>query len=327
MNHPILKAVSRALLQRKAAINLFKEETTDCYRLLNGAGEGVPGLVVEKYGELLVFQVYEGRCELDIEQLKFLSEFYGKEIGIQSVYLKNFVTDRSSQTADLSYYLNHPLWGVESPSKVVCYEKGMKFEIHPYEGFSTGIFLDQRNNREFFRSHFTGQKILNCFSYTCAFSVATALGKNHVTSIDISKKYLDWGRTNFELNGLKPEDHLFYATDVFDHFKKAKKIGKSYELIILDPPSFSRNNQGKVFSVKKDMENLIAESCDLLNKNGILFVSTNLATWTSQSLKQLVMKVVGEKGIKIEWWPLPQQPQDFIGSESPLSNCCVKRNS
>jgi len=327
MNHASLKAVSLALVKRQGAINSFKEEKTDCYRLLNGAGEGVPGLVVEKYGELLVFQIFEGKCELDIEQLKFLSEFYGKEIGIQSVYLKNFVTDRSSQTADFSYYLNHPLWGGESPSKIVCCEKGMKFEIHPYEGFSTGIFLDQRNNREFFRRNFTGQKVLNCFSYTCAFSVAAALGESHVTSIDLSKKYLDWGRINFELNGLKPQDHLFYATDVFDHFKKAKKLGKSYDLIILDPPSFSRNNQGKVFSVKKDMENLIAESFELLNKSGVLFVSTNLASWTSQTLKQWVMKVVGEKRIKIEWCPLPEQPQDFLGSESPLSNCCVIKKS
>lgn len=327
MKQETMKAIAQALVRREKIIKGFQQEKTDCYRLLNGGGEGVAGLIVEKYGDLLVFQFHQGKCNLDIVKLQEIAEFYGKELGIKSVYVKNFISDRSSQSADLSYYLNRPLWGEESPPKIVCHEKGTRFEIHPYEGFSTGIFLDQRNNREFLRGNFSKQEILNCFSYTCAFSVVCGLSGNHVTSIDLSKKYLDWGRTNFELNGLKPQEHSFFAVDVFEQFKKAKKLGKKYDLIILDPPSFSRNNQGKVFSVKKDMERLVGESCDLLNLKGTLFVSSNLASWSSNTLQEVILKVIREKKVRVEWHRLPEAPEDFVGIETPLSNCCFKKVS
>ncbi|MFM8314813.1 MAG: class I SAM-dependent methyltransferase, partial [Deltaproteobacteria bacterium] len=238
--------------------------------------------------------------------------------------LKVFVGDRSSKKADLSYYENKPFWGIESPSQLVCSESGMKVEIHPYDGFSTGIFLDQRNNREFLRRSFSDKEVLNCFSYTCAFSVACALGHNRVTSVDLSKKYLEWGKTNFVLNGLRPEDYSFYAVDVFEQFKKAKKLGKSYDLIILDPPSFSRNNQGKAFSVKKDMKQLIEESCDVLNSQGVLFVSSNLATWNSRALNKLVGEVFESKYLKFKEVTLPPTPFDLATVEVPLSACCFK---
>ena len=253
-----------------------------------------------------------------------IADFYAKNLGVQSVYLKVFVGDRSSKKADLSYYENKPLWGVESQPKIVCSEKGMKLEIHPYDGFSTGIFLDQRNNREFLRKSFSDKEVLNCFSYTCAFSVACALNHNRVTSVDLSKKYLEWGKINFVLNGLKPDDYFFYAVDVFEQFKKAKKLGKSYDLIILDPPSFSRNNQGKAFSVKRDMKELVEESCDVLNSKGVLFVSSNLATWSSVVLKKLVGEVLKSKNLKFEEVSLPPTPSDLVTVESPLSSCCFK---
>lgn len=320
-----LKLIETALKNREEILKVFQAEQTDCFRLFNGEREGISGFVVEKYGPLLVFQWHEGKCDLDISAMESVAEFYGKFLGIKSVYLKRFISDRSTTTADQSYYLNRPLWGEESAPSIVCSEKGMKIEIHPYEGFSTGIFLDQRNNREFLRHNFQNKEVLNCFAYTCAFSLACAFGENNVTSVDLSKKYLDWGKRNFVLNGIPPEKHAFFAVDVFEQFKKAKKLGKTYDLIILDPPSFSRNQQGRVFSVKKDMKSLIGESCDILKSRGTLFVSSNLATWDSLELKRLVQDVLKEKKVRVEWLNLPSIPADLSTLEAALAACAFRK--
>ncbi len=322
-----LKAIEKALKSREGMLIAFQTENTDCYRLFNGIDEGVSGFIVERYKDVLVFQWHEGKCQLETSQMLEIAQFYAANLGIKSVYLKRFVSDRSSHSADLSYYLNRPLWGEESSSKIICHEKGIKYEIHPCDGFSTGIFLDQRNNREFLGTQFSNKQVLNCFAYTCAFSVACALNGNQVTSVDLSKKYLDWGRNNFNLNGLSTEAHFFYAVDVFEQFNKAKKLGKTYDLIILDPPSFSRNNRGKAFSVKKDMQKLISESCDILNPQGTLFISSNLASWNSSLLKQLTKEVIADKKIKVDEWDLPKIPQDLMGVEAPLSAYCFKKLS
>jgi 23S rRNA (cytosine1962-C5)-methyltransferase len=325
MTQGFLKPIEKALKNREEILKVFQTEKTDCFRLFNGEREGIAGFVVEIYGSLLVFQWHEGKFDLDVSAMEAIAQFYGNSLGIKSVYLKRFISDRSTTTADQSYYLNRPLWGAESEPSIVCFEKGMKLEIHPYEGFSTGIFLDQRNNREFLRRSFKNKEVLNCFAYTCAFSLACALGENKVTSVDLSKKYLDWGKRNFILNGMPPEKNSFYAIDVFEQFKRAKKLGKSYDLIILDPPSFSRNQQGKVFSVKKDMKNLISESCDILNSRGTLFVSSNLASWDSTELKKLVLDELNEKKIKVECLNLPSVPSDFLGVEIPLAACAFRK--
>jgi 23S rRNA (cytosine1962-C5)-methyltransferase len=325
MTQGFSKSIEKALKNRVKLLEVFQKEKTDCYRLFNGELEGISGFVVERYGPLLVFQWHEGKCGLDISAMESIAQFYGSSLGIKSVYLKRFISDRSTTTADESYYLNRPLWGAESEPSIVCYEKGMKIEIHPYEGFSTGIFLDQRNNREFLRLNFKNKEVLNCFAYTCAFSLACALGENTITSVDLSKKYLDWGKRNFILNGIPPEKHGFYAVDVFEQFKKTKKLGKTYDLIILDPPSFSRNQSGKVFSVKKDMKALVSESCDILNSCGTIFVSSNLATWGSSELKKLVQEVLKEKRIKVDWVQLPPEPSDLFNVEASLAACAFRK--
>jgi 23S rRNA (cytosine1962-C5)-methyltransferase len=203
----------------------------------------------------------------------------------------------------------------------------MKLEIHPFDGFSTGVFLDQRNNRAFLAELSRGQEVLNCFSYTCAFSVACARQGGFSTSIDLSKKYLEWGKRNFELNGLKSEEHPFYCVDVFEQFKRAKKMGKQYGLIILDPPSFSRTSQGKVFSLRSDLKRLIEEARDLLLPEGVIFFSCNLSSLTSEMLSQIVVKNLTAKGNRLERIELPSVPEDFTSLENPLSAVCFRLKS
>lgn len=292
--------------------------------MFNGATEGIEGIIIEKLGSVIIFQYHEGKCELKNSELEALARWYENTLKIKSVYLKRFAQDRSALQADKEYFNPHPLWGEVAPAEIQCQENGMKLEIHPYDGFSTGIFLDQRNNRKFLSSLSMGKRVLNCFAYTSAFSVACALNQAKTTSVDLSRKYLEWGKRNFQHNQLSIETHEFYVVDVFEQFKKAKKLKKEYELIILDPPSFSRNHQGKVFSVKRDMKELIAQSLEILSPNGILFVSCNLYDSNSQLLENDVLEKSKEKKRKTKKLILPEIPFDFKNAETSLSAVCFE---
>lgn len=316
------KAVENSLKSRENFLSQCLTSQTDCYRLFNGDEEGISGFIVERYGTVLIFQFHVGKCDLEPSQMYALAEWYGKTLGIKSVYLKRFIPDRSSSQADNDYYNSAPFWGEESPAVILCHENGIILEIHPYEGFSTGLFLDQRNNRSFLADMSSGLTVLNCFSYTCAFSVACALDGGVITSVDLSRRYLEWGKRNFQHNQLNPELHQFYVVDVFEQFKKAKKLGKEYDLIILDPPSFSRNQRGGVFSVKRDMKELITQAVDVLSANGTLFVSSNLTNFSSQGLENEIADVLMKKSRKGKKLTLPEVPFDFRTQRHTLAASC-----
>ena len=107
-------------------------------------------------------------------------------------------------------------------------------------------------------------EVLNCFAYTCAFSVCAALGGARATSLDLSRKYLDWGRRNFELNGLDPAAHDFIYGDVFDWLKRLAKKGRSFDVILLDPPTFSRSPGRGDFRAETDYGRLVSLALPLL---------------------------------------------------------------
>ena len=164
------------------------------------------------------------------------------------------------------------------------------YELSVSEGYSVGLFLDQRDNRRrLLHGHvaaefplYTADKttvpeVLNCFAYTCAFSVCAALGGARVTSLDLSRKYLDWGRRNFQLNGLNPDGHDFIYGDVFDWLKRLAKKSRSYAVIILDPPTFSRSPGHGDFRCDTDYGRLVSLALPLLQTDGVLLCSTNMA--------------------------------------------------
>src|SRR5207302_8691066 len=131
------------------------------------------------------------------------------------------------------------------------------------EGYSVGLVLDQRDNR---RRLLTGHiaagfelgvgvqaalEILNTFAYTCAFSVCAAKAGWRTTSLDLSKKYLEWGKRNFTINSLDPAQHEFIYGDVFDWLDRLKKKQRQFDLILLDPPTFSQSRESGTFRVEK----------------------------------------------------------------------------
>jgi len=318
MSANLVSYLERALLRRRILIENSKTNFTTAYRLFGGGPEGIPGLVVERFAELAILQFHAGECRLSPGELEAVGQWYLKELGLKAVYLKEFISDRSQKTAAEALYSPIPLVGSECESVLEIREEGLAFEIRPYDGFSTGIFLDQRRHRSYLGRLARGKRVLNCFSYTCAFSVACAANDAEVDSVDLSKKYLEWGKRNFVLNGLDLAKHRFFASDVFDFFKRAEKRAEKYDLVIVDPPSFSRNHLGQIFSVNRDLRKLMAGAVARVKPGGLLFFSSNYASWSSAHLARCAETVTSEHK-KRRFEKLPEAPEDFQDDANPLS--------
>src|SRR5579863_6742579 len=179
-NEPIDHDFVRRRIHSAAALRqVFEMEKTNAYRLINAEGDGLPGLVVDRYAEVLVAQVHT----LGMEQLRpLIIEGLMEETGIE--------VEEPQVVAGAV------------PTRVAIRENGVLFLVDPWEGQKTGFFLDQRDKREAMRKYARGKRVLNCFSYTGAFSVYAALtsAETHVTSVDISEPAIEGARQHFVLN-------------------------------------------------------------------------------------------------------------------------------
>lgn len=227
---------------------LFNESETNSYRLINGEGDRIPGLVVDRYNDVLVIQV----GTLGIEKLKkTIIDMLAIELDIRLVYEKSTMPSRSHEGLKSFtgvVWENEKFYGQKSLDdelskseglKVEVRENGMKFEIDLENSHKTGFYLDQRNMRELIGQLSKGKRVLNCFSYTGGFSVAAALGgARHVTSVDISEEVIAQAERNFDLNKIEKGPHSFVAADVFKYIEDLDQIMD--DIVILDPPAFAK---------------------------------------------------------------------------------------
>src|SRR5205807_7003290 len=140
-----------------------------------------------------------------------------------------------------------------------------------------GLFIDQRENRRYLRQ-VAPKRLLNCFAYTCSFSVAAASVGAQTVNIDLSKKSLERGRENFALNSLPTGDHRFISDDVLSVLPRLARQGEKFDSIILDPPTFSRSHRGKTFHVENDFERLLLQALEVVERDGRILLSTNCST-------------------------------------------------
>src|SRR5437764_10860861 len=178
------------------------------------------------------------------------------------------------------------LSGAESENlQTVVIENRLKFGIDFGAGYSVGLFIDQRENRRFVRQTKL-KRLLNCFAYTCSFSVAAASAGAQTVNVDLSKKSLDRGRQNFALNSLSTEGHQFIADDVRPVLGRLARRGQKFDMIILDPPTFSRTKGGDAFHVESDFEKLIVSALELIERDGRILLSTNCESLNEQALER-----------------------------------------
>ena len=321
-------------------------ELTNAYRLIHGEGDDWPGLYVDKLGDYLLSQSETALARQQEAEVLRLKDVTRTRTAYHKILTRHA---RKAAVVDVSARLAA---GEAAPERFAIRENGLQFELSFSEGYSVGLFLDQRDNRrrlltghvaaEFelpfvprLRNHVgdrgavrspsracqsrpTTTAVLNAFAYTCGFSVCAAKAGANTTSIDLSKKYLEWGKRNFELNGIDPTEHEFIYGDAFDWFRRLEKKQRVFDLVLLDPPTFSQSKTSGVFRAEKDYPKLIALALPLLKREGVLFASTNAADWPPEDFLKTIEGAIGtskRKILKRQYFP---QPADFpITREEP----------
>ncbi|BBD24583.1 class I SAM-dependent rRNA methyltransferase [Enterococcus faecalis] len=290
-------------ISREKRTSFEKDSLTTAYRLFNGEGDGIGGLIIDRYADYAVFSWYnETLYQKKAELLTAFRTVYPDIIG---AYEKIRFSTKDLPESQF-------LYGEQAPEPLLVTENGVQFATYLNEGLMTGIFLDQKEVRGRLVDGFAvGKTVLNMFSYTGAFSVAAAMGGAvATTSVDLAKRSLPKTTEQFEVNHLNLTAQKIIVMDVFDYFKYASRKGLSYEMIILDPPSFARNKK-KVFSVAKNYGELVKDSIDILTDKGTLIASTNAANLSLAKYKKMVITALQEKNVRYKITDTYQLPADF----------------
>lgn len=213
-------------------IGIIGNDATNCYRLIHAEGDGLPGLIIDIYGDTAVVQCHSiGMFKFRKDIAKALQNVYGASL--KAIY------DKSKETLPKKFGLgveNSYLFG-EAGNTIVI-ENGCRFKIDWEGGQKTGFFLDQRDNRNLLGQYVKGKTVLNAFCYTGGFSIYALLnGAKQVDSVDISAKAVDLVNENVAINGDFEDTHQAIAADVLDFLKQNKN---TYDVMIVDPPAFAK---------------------------------------------------------------------------------------
>lgn len=302
-------------------LGLAQNELTTAYREINGAADGYPGWIIDRYDKWLFVQQEDGP-ESARGPLPSLHDGY-----TAGVYLLPTQVDRSVMgNGKLKPKL---IEGQAAPEYISVKENGITYLVSLGESFSTGIFLDQRLQRAWLAKHCTeATRVLNCFSHTGAFSIAAATAGASTVSLDLDKKWLDRIRPQMEANGITEWDgkHDCIYGDCFDWLTRLAKRNEQFDIVILDPPSTSVNKFGgkgkKRWSVKSDMDELVSLAARLVKSDGLLMTTTNASTLRPEKFAKMCKKGLEDAGIqnaKLE--RMSPMPSDFpsIGCQ-PVTN-------
>jgi len=234
----VYRHLDQAIHMRDSLIDL---NATNAYRVVNGEGDHIPGLIVDQYGEYLVLQ--SSTLGIDLMKENIVSHL-AKKGRWKGIFEKSTSTSREQEGLTQNIGL---LWG-ENKEELTIRENNLHFLINWKKGQKTGFFLDQREMRSLIGTLSKNRKVLNCFSYTGGFSIyALKGGATRVDSLDCSAAALDEARKNFSLNQLNVEENLFIEKDAFDFLRKDPL---QYDLIILDPPAFIKRKNDVSQGVK-----------------------------------------------------------------------------
>jgi 23S rRNA (cytosine1962-C5)-methyltransferase len=318
-----------AALKRRGS--LLRDRDLDAVRLVNGAGDGMPGLFVDRFGDVLVVHVEESGTEGLAEFVEALASavapraIYAKEVR------RDVRTTKQEALAPMLVWSKDEAAGNESAPELVVKEHAFRFVVRPAEGYSPGLFLDQRGNRlELAREVVARLKkrpectVLNLFSYTCSFSVAAAVaaresGVAHarckVTSVDLSQRWLDWGVRNFEANGLDAGAHEFARGDALTFLGIAAKKKRHFDVIVLDPPTFATSKQSGIWQVERDYPKLVELATRVAAPGATLLASHNQRTFTRPALVKKLKAGTLKAGHRILRLDPFQSPPDFPGAD------------
>jgi len=296
------KKIKSAVEYRK---DFYSDKSTTAFRVLNGEGDGLGGLTIDYFDGYYLLTWYSlGIYEFKAEILEALK----KSVEYKGIYQKKRFDSKGK-------YLNEKddfICGDKADSPIIVKENEVNFAIYLDDGAMVGVFLDQRDVRKTIRDKYTKEKtVLNTFSYTGAFSVAAALGgASKTTSVDLAKRSLRKTSEQFEVNNIDVKRQDIIVEDVFNYFKYAVKKGLSFDLVVLDPPSFARSKK-RTFSASKDYVNLLKEAIQITKKGGIIVASTNSANFSMMTFSDFIAKAFKELKGRYEVKERYSLPKDF----------------
>ena len=286
MSNPRLQEIISCAFAKREPL---QSPETNLIRLIDGAGDGLPGHILESYGEAWLLSTTTGRPDPGVV------EALAREG--RPLYWKRLDQHQKESPVHLD--------GPEVPEFFPGMENGLTARLSFQSGYSQGIFIDQRDNRATLRKLVQpGQTVLNTFAYTGFFSIAAAAAGAVTSTLDLSQVYLDWARENFRINEMDPQDHYFCKGDTFHWLRRFAKQGRTFDLIILDPPTFSRDDKGKVFRVEKDYGRLFDLATACLTPGGRILASTN---YRGMSVADFSRQL---KGARLEPTPMPSDFTD-----------------
>ncbi len=285
------------------------DEGTTAYRLVNGEGDGLPGLTVDRYGDYLMVQIY---CNGWRAHLKLITGVLQEVLAPAGIYEKA----RPQKTRELeavsdSKCYGRLLAGTAAPASLEVLENGLTFLISLENGLNTGLFLDQRRNRRDLMVRSAGKRVLNLFAYTGAFSVAAAAaGASLVTSVDASPGYTEWAKANFGANRLNPKRHEFIVGDCLKVLADLGRQNNRYDIILMDPPSFSTTAKSR-FTTRGGTSDIVAAALPLLSRGGLMITSSNHQKVDLADYLKELRRGALQAGSDLQVISLYGQPEDF----------------
>ncbi|MED5370550.1 MAG: class I SAM-dependent rRNA methyltransferase [Myxococcota bacterium] len=276
-----------ALIKRRVqAADRFRFQVvgghTDTWRVINGAGDGLPGVVVDRYDSLAVLRLYSKAWEPHLELLvKALSELPWVGSVLRRLGVRSVDGRKGSEL----------LFGPDPGDGLVVHEHGIKLLVRPHHGQKTGLFLDQRENRRRVGELAPGRRVVNLFGYNGGFSIYAAMaGAARVETVDISAPALEDAKEIFRLNGLDPRQHGFLATDVFTWTPKGRP-----DLLICDPPSLTHGKQSDQ-AARRAYRDLAAKVGPQVSSEGLLATASCTARLTRGQWEKAIAEGLAESG-------------------------------
>ena len=279
---------------------------TNCYRLIHGEGDGLPGLIIDYYDGVCVMQAHSvGMFRAKGAICEALKSVYGPSL--KAVY------DKSSGTAPFKAGLDLVdgyLYRSESFSddEQIVLENGHKFFVNWTEGQKTGFFLDQRENRALVGKYSRGRNVLNLFCYTGGFSVyALGAGAVHVDSVDSSRKAIDMVERNMFLNGFEPSRHTGYCADAIEFLRNVPE--DKYDLMIVDPPAFAKH-RGALNNALRAYQRLNAAAISKVAPGGLVFTFSCSQVVDKEAFALAVFSAAAQTGRSVRILDRLNQPAD-----------------
>ncbi|MET1030396.1 class I SAM-dependent rRNA methyltransferase [Domibacillus tundrae] len=295
------KKIETAVQHRKELMN---DPNTTAFRIFNGEGDGIGGLIIDYYDGFYVIHWYsEGIYSFREDVLKAVRE----KLDFKGIYEKKRFDQKGQYIEDDDF-----VEGERGEFPMIVKENGVRFAVDLNDGAMTGIFLDQREVRKAIRERYSsGAGMLNMFSYTGAFSVCSALGgAKKTTSVDVANRSKPKTIQQFEANDLDASQQEIIVDDVFQYFKYAARKERTFDLVVVDPPSFAKTKK-RTFSAAKDYTKLLKETIELTKHNGVIVASTNSSAVDVKTFKQFIKTACKEKGVAYDILEQYALPDDF----------------